>query len=170
MRPIYHGILILLFLGVAGHAGATINWPRAEEDARMSEQCSSPSPANVPAITTSQPDARVAAYEKYYQSSLEHRAAVFQWQATAGKLIFALVSILVLSGLAFAAVQFYVALRRGSADITQELEVTLQAVKVRSQFLGVITLILSLGFFYLYLRNVYPIVVNPTPTTEAAPK
>jgi hypothetical protein len=31
-------------------------------------------------------------------------------------------------------------------------------VKIRSQFLGVVTLALSLAFFYLYLKTVYPIV------------
>jgi|ERR1044071_1360260 hypothetical protein len=171
MRSILFGALVLSFCAIAVvHASAAVDWARAEDDALISEQCSSPGLSNNPPVTASQPDPRISAYEKYYQASLEHRVAVFAWQATANKLIFALVVTLVLSGLVFAAIQFYVALRRGPSELTQELELSLQAVKVKSQFLGVITLVLSLAFFYLYLWQVYPIVTRPAATTEAAPK
>jgi len=162
--------VLLLVLAIADHARAAIDWTRVEDEALMSEQCSSAMPTSALDTATSLADPRIAAYEKYYQSSLEHRVAVFAWQATAAKLIFALVALLVLSGLTFAAVQFYVALRSGAPAVAQELELTLQAVKIRSQFLGVITLGLSLAFFYLYLWKVYPIVTKPAATTEAAPK
>ena len=55
-------------------------------------------------------------------------------------------------------VQFWFGLRRGKPDDSGEVDVSLDGVKVRSQFLGVVTLALSLAFFYLYLKTVYPIV------------
>ena len=43
-----------------------------------------------------------------------------------------------------------------------QLELNAQGVKVSSQVLGVVVLIISMGFFYLYLKTVYPIQENAT--------
>jgi len=40
-------------------------------------------------------------------------------------------------------------------------------VKVSSQVLGVIVLVVSMGFFYLYLKTVYPIQESNAPSTAA---
>lgn len=137
----------------AAHA---VDWSRAEADANASESRLAAEidkniqPALAPAVQ--------AAVNEYYVKSLKHRAAVFAWQAFASKLIFWMVAVLVFAGLVFSAFQFYHGLRAKSPDITQEIEVSLQSVKIKSQFLGVVTLALSLVFFYLYVVNIYPIV------------
>jgi hypothetical protein len=98
------------------------------------------------------------AYDAYTIAALRQRTAAFAWQAFASTIIFWLVVVLVLSGIAFSGIQFWVGLRRGTPADSTEVDVSLDGLKVRSQFLGVVTLALSLAFFYLYLKTVYPIV------------
>jgi hypothetical protein len=157
-------MLLLVCISVAPVAHGSVDWVKAEDDAAAAEQClpSTVVKPEAPAVV----DAQVVAYEKYYAASLDHRLSVFKWQATASKLIFAMVAVLVLGGLVFSAIQFYVALRGGTAELPQEMELSLQSVKVKSQFLGVVTLALSLAFFYLYVSNVYPISVVSAPSEK----
>ena len=107
------------------------------------------------------------AYDAYAIAALHQRTAAFAWQAFASTIIFWLVVVLVLSGIAFSGIQFWFGLRRGTPDDSSEVDVSLDGLKVRSQFLGVVTLALSLAFFYLYLKTVYPIV-EAADTTAAA--
>jgi hypothetical protein len=79
------------------------------------------------------------------------------------RIIFTVVIVLVFAGIGFAAMQFYVGLKRSRtsdagprSDIT-ELEASLKGIRVSSPVLGVVILTLSLAFFYLYLAYVYPI-------------
>jgi hypothetical protein len=101
-------------------------------------------------------------YYAYRTSGLQHRRRVFEWQLQSSKVIFAAVLILVASGVVFAAIQFYVGLKKtagprpGPEHVT-ELDLSTAGVKVSSPVLGVIILVISLGFFYLYLVYVYPI-------------
>lgn len=47
------------------------------------------------------------------------------------------------------------------------LEIGTSGVKVTSQVLGVIVLVVSMGFFYLYLKTVYPIQESSAPSAAA---
>jgi len=100
-------------------------------------------------------------YYKYRSSSLVHRSAVFQWQLFSAKLIFVIVLLLVACGIVFAAIQFRAGLVTRKNQTTEtmntELELSAKGVKVSSPVLGVIILVISLAFFYLYLVYVYPI-------------
>ena len=110
------------------------------------------------------------AYEREWydeqRAELKMRGDGFQWQLTSSKIVFGLVVLVVLAGLAFSATQFYVDLRAKTrvaptttaapADVTT-LDVGLDHVKVASPILGVIILAISITFFYLYLKFVYPI-------------
>jgi hypothetical protein len=97
-------------------------------------------------------------YYAYRVSGLQHRRRVFEWQLASSKIIFGVVLLLVAAGVAFAALQFYVGLKkRRPADVTTELDVSTTGIKVSSPVLGVIILVISLAFFYLYLVYVYPI-------------
>ncbi len=102
----------------------------------------------------------MGAYYRYRSAGLEHRSRVFEWQLFSSKVIFATVLMLVGAGMAFAAIQFRAGMRRARGEEVQEVtEVNLSAtsVKVSSPVLGVIILVISLAFFYLYLVYVYPI-------------
>ncbi len=145
-----------------------IDWARAETDARSPEVTDTGIPAakSLPLVSP----AVQAASDEYYITSLKHRAAIFGWQAFAAKVIFWTVIALVFSGLAFSGFQFYYAIRHDTAGATQEIELSLKVIKVKSQFLGVITLALSLAFFYLYVSSVYPIVPVGNVQTSAHAK
>ena len=92
-------------------------------------------------------------YYAYYSSALRHRRALFDWQLLSGRIIFFVVILLVLSGVFFAAVQFF----RGEAGEVSTLTASQKGIRVSSPVLGVIILTISLLFFYLYLAYVYPI-------------
>ncbi len=98
------------------------------------------------------------AYYGYRQSGLEHRSKVFQWQLLSARIIFVVVLILVIAGIYFAAVQFHSGMKQQDGQNMQtELSATAEGIKVSSPVLGVIILVISLAFFYLYLVHVYPI-------------
>ena len=120
------------------------------------------------------------AYYGYYTEGYRHRQRVFAWQLISSKVIFVLVTVLVFSGIYFAALQFHEGMRlraeasakanapgtsatgEKKADKPEEPQVTKisaseHGIEVSSPVLGVIILVISLAFFYLYLVYVYPI-------------
>jgi len=108
-------------------------------------------------------------YYAYRASGLQHRRHVFEWQLFSSKVTFVTVLLLVAAGIVFAAIQFRVGLARRREDakktaaqpddkgMVTELELGTTGIKVSSPVLGVIILLISLAFFYLYLVFVYPI-------------
>jgi hypothetical protein len=107
-----------------------------------------------------------AALREYYNYRLvgyRHRQRVFEWQLFSSKVIFGTVLGLVAAGIYFAWVQFHAGLARQAttdappASEVTEIEASPKGIKVSSPVLGVIILLISLAFFYLYLVFVYPI-------------
>ncbi len=103
-------------------------------------------------------------YFTYMSTGYKHRANVFSWQLVSSKIIFTIVILLVLTGIYFAWLQFKMALKKiqqmqekAAESLVTELTASMKEVKVSSPVLGVIILIISLLFFYLYLMFVYPI-------------
>jgi hypothetical protein len=97
-------------------------------------------------------------YYTYLQKGLQHRQRVFAWQHYSSITIFVVVILLVGAGVYFAAVQFHRGLNQGAAGGTEtQFEAGPGGLKVSSPVLGVIILVISLVFFYLYLVYVYPI-------------
>lgn len=90
---------------------------------------------------------------RYQLTGFQHRARVFRWQFYSSIVIFCIVHLLVLAGLYFSWMQF----RKGWEGSESRLEISHTGIKVQSSVLGVIILVVSLGFFYLYLVYVYPI-------------
>lgn len=125
-------------------------------------------------------------YYRYRQSGYQHRRRVFDWQLLSSRIIFVIVILMVSAGIYFSGVQFHLALR-GAPPVVKEIKeapaaipssadtapaeaprpapMTLQTsfeagssgVKVSSPVLGVIILVISFLFFYMYLVHVYPI-------------
>jgi hypothetical protein len=46
------------------------------------------------------------------------------------------------------------------ARAEQSIEIGKEGMKLKTRLVGLVTLIVSMGFFYLYLVHVYPITVN----------
>ena len=102
-------------------------------------------------------------YYSYMSFGYEHRKRVFYWQLVSSEIIFFVVICLVLVGVYFAWLQFYHTLKYNKKDgdpdtsLSTELSASFKEIKIVSPVLGVIILIISFMFFYLYLRYVYPI-------------
>jgi len=99
-----------------------------------------------------------AVYEDHI-ASFDYNRRVFEWQMTSTRVSFWVVIGLVGIGVLFAGIQFRRAMTaKGDAqDLTTDLEISSKGIKMSSPVLGVIILGISLAFFYLYLRHVYPI-------------
>jgi hypothetical protein len=108
--------------------------------------------------------ASLVAYYENRTTGFHHRERVFEWQLLSSKIIFVVVVLLVLAGLYFSWLQFRADISKknenDSGDTQQSvstLEASAQGIKVSSPVLGVVILVISLLFFYLYLQYVYPI-------------
>ena len=104
----------------------------------------------------------VRAYYSYRTQGLLHRQSTFKWQLLSSRVIFVVVLTLVFAGIYFAAIQFHAGLRERRAgeaveEKVSEFSASATGIKVSSPVLGVIILVISLAFFYLYLVYVYPI-------------
>jgi hypothetical protein len=114
-----------------------------------------------PGVVLEACQAALSEYYVYRQHGLEHRQKVFAWQHRSSIAIFVVVVLLVFAGIYFAAVQFHHGLRQprgfAPAALVTEVEASVKGIKVTSPVLGVIILVISLAFFYLYLAVVYPI-------------
>ena len=113
-------------------------------------------------VTLQKYQTSLQAYYDYRTSGMKHRSRVFEWQLFSARLIFGVVIFLVLAGIVFAWIQFKSGLdTKGSEGATgqasTEFEASAKGIKVSSPVLGVIILVISLAFFYLYLLHVYPI-------------
>lgn len=112
-------------------------------------------------------------YDFYFTKSLQQRYDTFQWQQESGKIIFWVVIAIVFIALFFAAVQFRITMQqlkkrqaKRAKNLMEdevekvdahEVELSMKGVKVNSSVLGVVILVISLAFLYLYLVFVYPI-------------
>jgi hypothetical protein len=100
-------------------------------------------------------------YFRYMRHGYRHRANVFTWQLISSIIIFSMVICLVFIGIYFAWLQFRLALKEiekgKEEDLKTEINVSPKEIKVSSPVLGVIILVISLLFFYLYLIYIYPI-------------
>lgn len=99
----------------------------------------------------------------YYRWALQNRRQIISRQQFTGNIIFIMVVVLVLSGLLFSAIQFYIAIkslkkRSSLANTSTSFKASLSGIEVSSSVLGVIVLTISVVFFYLYLSKVYPLV------------
>jgi hypothetical protein len=134
---------------------------RAEADfAASSGGCDLKDPAAAKACN----EALVANY-LYLASAYRHRRDSFSWNLAASQIMFSLVVLIVISGLLFATVQFWMAMRRtrnpgpGSdkSGLDTDLEISGKGIKVSSSVLGIIILVISMAFFYMYALYIYPI-------------
>jgi hypothetical protein len=96
----------------------------------------------------------------YNQWALSNRKEVLIRQQSTGRIIFVLVVILVLSGLLFSGIQFYIAAnssrnKESHQESTTTLKASLSGIEVSSSIIGLLILVISIAFFYLYLTNVF---------------
>jgi len=91
----------------------------------------------------------------------EHNRRVFEFQHFSTKVIFWVVLFLVFSGVFFAALQFFGfgGGRGANTGTDTEFAASIKGVNVKSPVMGIVILAMSLAFYFLYLKYVYPITV-----------
>lgn len=126
-----------------------------------------------PAVVAAMQAALVAQFD-YAATTFAHRRATFNWQLWSGYITFGVVIGIVMIGLYFSWLQFSdyrqhtLALRRRAgtgataaepnpSEMQSTLEFGTGGIKVSSPVLGVVILVISVAFFYLYLVHIYPI-------------
>jgi hypothetical protein len=120
---------------------------------------------------------------------LNHDREAYEWHHISSIIIFFVVVFLVLSGVWFSWMQFRLAHHHAvgesvtvlnsattnqtsltgtqavdaaaQKDSVTEFSASPQGIKIASSAIGVVILVISMCFFYLYLEKVYPIIVNP---------
>jgi len=129
--------------------------------ADASTDCNLKDPASAKACNES-----VVEKYRYLIAAYRHRRESFDWNLKASRVMFVMVILLVVAGMLFATVQFRIAMLRmlgpkadgnGKTGIETDLEISAKGVKVSSSVLGIIILLISMSFFYLYALYVYPI-------------
>ncbi|SDW45863.1 hypothetical protein SAMN05444410_1038 [Hydrobacter penzbergensis] len=99
----------------------------------------------------------LVAYYTYKKNEFHQANNVFYWQLIANKIIFFVAIGLVIAGVWFAGAQFYHSLKTGEKLSENQLEVSKDGIRLHSSVVGLFILLISLAFFYLYIRFVYPI-------------
>jgi hypothetical protein len=98
--------------------------------------------------------ARLARTE-YDMWALQYRRESFEWQYTSTIIIFWAVIVLIVAGLGLSYMQFNRAKKTASPT---SIKIGRDGLEISSEVIGLLILFFSLGFFYLYLTNVYPII------------
>jgi len=167
--------------GVPADGGSLLErFLRAEESVSTKPSAFLPSSCDALAEQEAKKDCLITLreYYSYQRNGYQYRMSVFQWQLWSSKVIFAVVIILVLTGIVFSGIQFrrsmkgtaVVVHRKGkhieqtkdNPGLAAESAVTTfkagpEGFEVSSSILGVIILVISIAFFYLYLTVVYPV-------------
>lgn len=132
---------------------------------------------------------------KYDMESLDHRHRVFEWQLSSSKYIFIVVNIIVLVGLMLSVWQFYLPIYKMNKmikpnGIAKEVTQTVIAddqnnetqvstiklgkdgVEITSPVIGLLILVISIAFFFMYIHYVYPVseITPPQTGITASPK
>lgn len=140
-------------------------------------------PPDPPAISNLEPSnetvAANKAHEIWRKSAYEQRTEAFRWQLISSKVVFWMVLFIVCIGLYFSWLQLkhslelseHPAQSTAEAPEIHELKLSLQGIEVKSSVVGLIILVISFGFFYLYLDRIYPIteVTSRTISSDSVP-
>jgi hypothetical protein len=109
--------------------------------------------------------AYLAYMQRYYAQAnelIDIRIAMFRWQRNIATWVFASVCLLTLCGIALAVYQLMSALRLGNAIKDAQVEISAAKLVVTTSSVGVIVLFLSLAFFFIFAKMIYPVLpVSP---------
>jgi hypothetical protein len=125
-------------------------------------------------------------YGDYARKVAEIRLSTFTWQARASEILIWVVVIVCLSGVLFSGYQLWRATAPrpvgGSADksnadpLATNVELSWQSVRVTSSVIGLVVLVISVAYLYLFLKEVYHIstvgeaISTPAITAGSAPQ
>lgn len=105
---------------------------------------------------------RLEAETRYFEAYYDHLQRMnrvtegkFLWQDRASEVTLWLVVFIVLAGVSLAVFQLWIAFHRGGQITETSLELSASNFRVTSSVVGVIVLLISVAFLYLFLKEVY---------------
>jgi hypothetical protein len=107
---------------------------------------------------------------QYQAAVMEMNISQLKAQWVAGYVVLALVALVVLAGTTFAAFQLWKSVTIGGVQGSHDLELSASRVRVTSSVVGVVVLAISLGFLYIYAREIYQLHPLELSAPESSPK
>lgn len=104
-------------------------------------------------------DSSLTSFYKFKIIEFNRANKVLKWQYTSGKIIFWVVLFIVMSGLILSGIQFYYSSKSNFQQPYSEIKVGYSGIRLHTSVLGLLILIVSIAFFYLYLKHVYPVSI-----------
>ncbi len=101
-------------------------------------------------------DSLMAFYD-YQAAFMRYGAHLYAWELWVSSLVLGLVAIIVFAGLSFSGYQLWKAVTVAGVQTTAEMELSAGKLRVTSSVVGIVVLLISLAFFYLFIVEVYPI-------------
>jgi hypothetical protein len=125
--------------------------------------------------------AQVALREKYVEAKkkeydyqiklMDLNLETFQSQWLQTYTVMTLVALVVIAGLSFSAFQLWKSVGVAGVQLNSELEMSAKNVRVTSSVVGVVVLVISIVFLYIYTHEVYQLrFVNPYTPELSEPK
>jgi len=101
--------------------------------------------------------------EDYFVWTMSYSKHVFAWHYVSSVIIFFFVMAIIAMGLYFSYMQFRESTRsnRKTEIAPSTMKLGQAGVEISSSVIGLLILVVSLAFFYLYLGTVYPVKVLP---------
>lgn len=111
----------------------------------------------------------------YNEFAFSHAKRVFWWTLISSILIFIVVHVVIGFGIYFSSKQFEKTVITEGEQLPQtSMKINKDGVEVSSSVIGLLTLLISLIFFYLYLDKIYPIervdLISPSQSTTSQNK
>ena len=107
-----------------------------------------------------------------YQAKLmDLNVETFQTQWLQTYTVMSLVVIVVIAGVLFAAFQLWKSVSVAGVQLNSELEISAKNVRITSSIVGVVVLVISIAFLYIYTHEVYQLrFTNPYTPDLSEPK
>lgn len=96
--------------------------------------------------------------KEYTEWSLNYNKKVFEWNYISSIIIFIVMISIIILGIYFALIQFRNSTNhRESKDFQTSIKISANGIEISSSVIGLLTLLISLAFLYLYLENIHQI-------------
>jgi hypothetical protein len=167
-------IRFLLFVGLIAGALFYAPWTIAEGQEPTREQLQTQISILQDQIASMKEQADL--YEKYkkakekeydYQSKvMDFNIGTFHAQRIQTYVVMALVVIVVIAGVLFSAFQLWKSISTAGVQLNSEMEMSAKNVRITSSVVGIVVLVVSIAFLYIYTTQVYqmrPIAILVSP-------
>jgi hypothetical protein len=113
-------------------------------------------------------EAKKKEYE-YVTKVMELNIEAFNAQRWSAYAILFLVVVVVISGISFSGFQLWKSISVAGVQTTNELELSASKVRITSSVVGIIVLMISLAFLYIYTMQIYQIRILPPTNFPSVP-